>query len=352
LRIPKLCHHRRSGQWYVTDPNTKREVYFGIDRMAAQTAYGEWVRNFTQGGSAVDHGLTMAELIGRYLDHCAIYYRNTAGRATSEINAIRASIEPIIASWPEEPASGANRAWLKSVREGWVEADLSRKTINSYVSRIRRMFRWAAVEDLIPAGIVADLAILPNLPKGRSNAKELPPVAPVAWSDVVATMRHLPISYRLMIQIQWHTGCRPGELVNMRLSELDRTSKPWVFRPSAHKGSHRGRHREIVIGPRARRILSGLLVGLEGDDPIWPHLSGSGPMTVNGLGKAIRLANREHGLTPWTPHQIRHSALTRFRRLADLDTARAIGGHSEHLTTEIYAEQDLGRAKAFLEQHG
>lgn len=352
MKIPKLCLHRRSGQWYVTDPATKREQYFGNDRMAAQTAYGEWVRKFTQGGFQVDHGLTMAELVGRYLDHCEIYYRNSAGRPTSEIAAVKASLEPIIAAWPEEPASGANRAWLRSIREMWLEADLSRKTINSYVSRIRRMFRWAAVEDLVPAGVVADLAILPNLPKGRSTARELPPVEPVAWSDVVATMRHLPISYRLMIQIQWHTGCRPGELVNMRLSELDRKTKPWVFRPSAHKGSHRGRLREIVIGPRARRILSGLLVGLQGDDAVWPHLSGNGAMTVNGLGKAIRLANREHGLTAWTPHQIRHTALTRFRKLADLDTARTIGGHTEASTTEIYAELDLEKAKAFLEQHG
>jgi integrase len=352
LRIPKLCHHRRSGQWYVTDPNAKREIYFGADRMAAQTAYGEWVRNFTQGGAAVDHGLTMAELIARYLEHAEIYYRKASGRPTSELNAIKAAVEPIVASWPEEPASGANRAWLKGVREGWVEADLSRKTINSYVSRIRRMFRWAAVEDLVPASVYADLAILPSLPKGRSMAKELPPVAPVAWADVVATMRRLPVPYRLAIQLLWHTGARPGELVGMRLSELDRSSRPWVFRPGSHKGSHRGRVREVVIGPRARRVLGGLLVGLDGDDAIWGNPGPFTGMTVNALGKAIRLANRKAGLAAWTPHQIRHSALTRFRKLADLDTARTIGGHSEQSVTEIYAEADLGKAKAFLEKFG
>lgn len=320
--------------------------------MAAQTAYGEWVRRFTQGSLELDHGLTMAELVGRYLAHCEIYYRDAAGRPTSEICAIQASLAPIIAAWSEEPASGANKAWLRSVREVWLSADLSRKTINSYVSRIRRMFRWAALEDLVPESVVATLAMVPQLPKGRSLAKEFPPVRPVEWSDVVATLRHLPIAYRLLIQVQWHCGARPGELVNMRLSEIDRKSKPWVFRPTEHKGSHKGRIREIVLGPRARRILTGLMVGLKGDDPIWPHLSGNGPMTVNGLGKAIRQINREHGLTSWTPHQIRHSALTRFRKLADLDTARTIGGHTETSTTEIYAEQDLKKAKAFLERHG
>ncbi|QDS99496.1 IS66 family transposase [Adhaeretor mobilis] len=56
---------------------------------------------------------------------------------------------------------------LKSVRQSMLDADLVRKTINKHVQLIRRMFRWAAEEELIPASVPQALMMVAGLRKGR-----------------------------------------------------------------------------------------------------------------------------------------------------------------------------------------
>ena len=40
---------------------------------------------------------------------------------------------------------------LQAIQQRMVEADLSRRTINDHVARIKRMFKWAVAQELIPA---------------------------------------------------------------------------------------------------------------------------------------------------------------------------------------------------------
>jgi integrase len=47
----------------------------------------------------------------------------------------------------------------------------------------------------------------------------------------------------------------------------------------------------------------------------------------------------------WTPNQLRHNAGTRFRKKYGIEVARILLGHRKLNTTEIYAEQDLNRAR-------
>jgi integrase len=46
----------------------------------------------------------------------------------------------------------------------------------------------------------------------------------------------------------------------------------------------------------------------------------------------------------WHPHQLRHSAATRLRKLFGAELARIVLGHSSLAVTEIYAERDLALA--------
>jgi site-specific recombinase XerC len=55
----------------------------------------------------------------------------------------------------------------------------------------------------------------------------------------------------------------------------------------------------------------------------------------------LKAWHRQHR---WHPNQIRHTFATRVRKEFDLDTARALLGHSKAEVTEIYAERDRGRA--------
>jgi len=50
----------------------------------------------------------------------------------------------------------------------------SRRYINDHVGRIRRMFRWAASEELLPVAAYEALRSVEGLRKGRCGARETP----------------------------------------------------------------------------------------------------------------------------------------------------------------------------------
>jgi integrase len=54
----------------------------------------------------------------------------------------------------------------------------------------------------------------------------------------------------------------------------------------------------------------------------------------------------------WHPNQLRHSAATRIRREFELETAKAVLGHSSVVPTQIYAEQDMEAARRAMEKLG
>lgn len=54
------------------------------------------------------------------------------------------------------------------------------------------MFKWAAGEELIPAGIAQALTMVAGLRRGRTEARETSPVLPVEENVVDATLPFLP----------------------------------------------------------------------------------------------------------------------------------------------------------------
>lgn len=158
----------------------------------------------------------------------------------------------------------------------------------------------------------------------------------------------------------------------------------WVYELAEHKTAHHGHRRVVPIGPKAQAILKPWLKA----DPAAPIFS---PREAMEARNAERRKNRKTPMRPshrcrqrkakpqlqpaerytvcsyrraiyrgcdlakiprWHPHQLRHSAATRIRREYDLETARAILGHSSPVVLEIYAEQDLKTAWAVMEKIG
>jgi integrase len=58
---------------------------------------------------------------------------------------------------------------------------------------------------------------------------------------------------------------------------------------------------------------------------------------------------RDHS---WHPNQLRHTRGTEIRKLAGLDAARAVLGHTTPVITEVYAELDLTTAEAIMKEIG
>jgi hypothetical protein len=103
------------------------------------------------------------------------------------------------------------------------------------------------------------------LRKGKGQARENPRVRPVAPAIVEATLPHLPVTVRAMVEVQWLCGGRPQDIEQMLPIDIDMRSAVWEYRPRRYKTEHHNdgnlpeRERVVILGPRAQAILRPLL---------------------------------------------------------------------------------------------
>src|SRR5207248_728808 len=93
-------------------------------------------------------------------------------------------------------------------------------------------------EELVPVGVHAALLRVKGLKRGKSAARETPRVRPVPDAHVQKVLAVVPPTVRAMIEVQWLSGCRPQDVVQMRPCDLDTTGPVWEYRPRGHKGEH------------------------------------------------------------------------------------------------------------------
>src|SRR5262249_48069796 len=151
---------------------------------------------------------------------------------------------------------------LKAVRQTMVEAGLCRGVINQRGGRVRRVFRWAVGNELVPSTVLQGLQAVRGLQRGRSQARGAEPVKAGPGPFVNATLPFLLPPVAAMVSLQLVTGMRPGEVAILRGIDLDMTGPVWLYRPGSdrgpegtHKTAYRGHRRVIPIGPRGQQII-------------------------------------------------------------------------------------------------
>ena len=73
-------------------------------------------------------------------------------------------------------------------------------------------------------------------------------------------------------------------------------------------------------------------------------------MTKQGI--ELEPAKEVRIIPQWHPHQLRHTAATRLRRQYGLEAARCILGQTTLTAAQVYAEQDVQRARQIMAQVG
>jgi site-specific recombinase XerD len=221
-------------------------------------------------GAADNEGLTMAELLAAYMEFAARYYVDADRKPTKELAVLKYAVKPVRELYAHTPAAEFGPLALKAVRRHMIDADLSRALVNRRVGAVKRAFKWAVSEELVPPSVYEALRSVAGLERGRTDAREAEPVGPVDDATVDATLPHLPSHVRAMVELMRHTGMRPGEVCAMTLNQVERGAV-WTYRPARHKTAYRGRGRAIPLGPKARAVLSAFLAGrvLEPDEPIF-----------------------------------------------------------------------------------
>lgn len=255
-RVPSYRQHKPSNQAVV--PLNGRDVHLGKWRSQAskdeyQRVVGEWLAN---GRSLPEENgsLTVAQVARRFWEFAKTYYRKN-GRATSELDEYRLTIRQLRQLYGSTSAREFGPLKSKTVREAKIDSGLSRGVVNHRMSRLRRIFKWAASEELVPPSVFHGLSSVEGLRKGRTTAREPEPVLPVTDEAVEATIPWLQPVVAEMIRFQRYTGCRPAEVCIIRPCDVDMSGDVWVYRPESHKTEHRGRKRVICIGPKGQEVL-------------------------------------------------------------------------------------------------
>jgi integrase len=421
-RVPTYRRHKQSGQAIVTLPDglgNRRDVLLGQygtaeSRKEYARVIAEWEasgRQLPQSAAEQVADLTVNELLLRYWKHAEGYYRKN-GEPTSQLERVRLSLKPVKALYGHTAAKVFGPLALKAVRERMVQNGWRRGYVNSCVGCVKRMFKWAVENELVPASVYHGLQAVPGLKKGRSLAKETERVRPVADDLVDAVLPHLLPPVRAMVQVQRLSGMRPCEVILMRPCDVDRSrGKTWVYCPESHKTEHHDITRAIFLGPQAQEVIKPFLDGrapgaylFSPREATEAYLAGAGRNVHHGRKRepgnryttcsydhAVRKAcdrafpppehlrpraepgkrpeSREAflaGLTPeqkaelaawrkahrWAPNQLRHTKATEIRREAGLDAARAVLGHRSASMTETYAELDASKASQVMEKLG
>jgi integrase len=198
---------------------------------------------------------SVAGLVREYLAHARRYYVSPDGQQSGEADRIAIAMRPLIEHCPALPVERFGPLALKDYRDRMIEADLCRSYVNKRVNMVRRMFRWAVEEELVPPSVFHGLQAVMGLRRGRSGAREGEPVRPIAEAWVRRTMEFMQPVVAAMVELQMLTGMRPGEVCILRPMDVDRRGKVWLYTPADHKTAHHGHKRVVPIGPRGQEVL-------------------------------------------------------------------------------------------------
>ena len=191
-RFPSYRHHRRSGQAVVT--LSGKDFYLGpYGSRASHAAYDKVITEWLANGRRLPESptdarldMTITELIAAYWGHAETYYSKN-GVPTSEQSLIKLAMRPLRQLYGSDSASDFGPLALKAVRKKMVDQSICRTSINAFVDRIKRMFRWAVENELVSPEVYHGLQAVSGLRRGRCEARESVPVKPVpdAFVDAI-----------------------------------------------------------------------------------------------------------------------------------------------------------------------
>ena len=255
LRTPQYRLHKAKGLAVVTIAG--RDVYLGKHGSAAsKQKYRKLVAEYLQRDGVSQQNsqdeITVAEVMTAYLAHAKRYYRKN-GQQTREHGHAKEICRAIRKIYGKSLAKDFGPLALKTVRQVFIDDRIARRHINKQVDRIKRMFKWAAAEELISSDIPQALSMVVGLRAGRTEAPERAPILPIDDKAIEAAIAHMQSIIADMVKFQRATGCRPEECCSLRPCELDRSGDVWIYKLTSHKTEHHGRQRTDLRRPTSPR---------------------------------------------------------------------------------------------------
>ena len=370
--IPSYCRKKNStGKYYAYVYINGNRIGLGQDGPESKQKYeatiAEWLANGKHLPSN-NHDITIKSLCERYLTFAKGYYTES-----NEYESFERVSKILISLYGTDNANNFGPKKLQAVRQKMILKGWQRSSINKQTQRTRAIFRWAEANELIERGMSEYLSTLAPLKKGRCpGVPEGKNVKPAHIEDIEAIQPYVSRQVWAMIQLQLLTGARPGEIVLLKLADIDRSEIVWIFRPERHKNEYRDIEREIYIGKQAQSIITNFLFGKHPSDYIFSPADANreakqrtaagsrrknqkanlkstdrtigSHYTTHSYRRAIKRGCEKAGVESWSPNQLRHNAATIIRKEYGLEAAQIMLGHTRADVTQIYAERDREKA--------
>ena len=247
----------------------------------------------------------------------------------------------------------ASRDDLVDFLAGLYRQKLESRTVARNLVTLRNFFRFAQVQDLIPADPSINLES-PKIRRSLPGYLRLEEIEKLLSQANVKTT--LGLRDRAMLEMLYSTGLRVSELIGLRVADLD--AKVGCVR-CLGKGD---KERIVPVGRKALNIIEKYLREAR------PQLFSKGKkesspaLFVNrrgvrlsrvGVWKILSGYGRRAGLrVPLTPHMLRHSFATHLLEGgADLRSVQLMLGHADISTTQIYTHVVEERLKQIYKAH-
>ena len=243
MQFPKLCRQKTKYSDLAFVRLNGQKHYLGVygTPESEENYYritAEWlVAKRTPSTSKTE--VTVNHLVTVFLDHAKTYYVKN-GRTTETYNHFVRISEKLTKLYGSLPVDKFSPATLDTLRQLLIDGrqstnkidkpePLSRKYVNQCIERLRLIFKWGVAKDLVKPETHYALCQLAGLKKGRSKAKELPRIKPVADDVVDKTLPFLPSVVVAMVKLQRLAGMRPGEVRSMRFCDIITDDTEWLI---------------------------------------------------------------------------------------------------------------------------
>jgi integrase len=220
----------------------------------------------------------------------------------------------------------------------------SRNTVNRQVKRLRAIIRWGVSWELVSASVVDALDTVASLTASETTAHEAKPRMAVPDADFQAVRLALREKHRDMLDLLSLTGARPGELLKLTTGMIERTEPVWRCELVEHKTAHRGKRRVLFFNAAAQLILRKYLQA----DPDARLLK----MRRDNFGHTIKRACIRAGVTPFCPHQVRHTVATKLVDEIGTEGTQRLMGHATAAMTAHYSKAAEKQARDAVERLG
>ena len=257
---------------------------------------------------------------------------------------------------------------MRTVRDQLVKSGrFCRGMVNSYTTKLIRIFVWGAEEEYVSAAVAGALKMIKPLPKGEPGTFDNPKRRNVSDEIIRRTLAFLSKTIAAMVMLQRLLGCRPSEIFNMRVGDIVRDADPelWFYIPGQHKTQRLyedvDEEKIIPLGKPEQAILAPFLEGKRPEAAVFSPKAESKSGRAgefynrssyrNAVQRGVKRANRklaegEKPIPMWSPYQLRHQAATSLSKQKDGDKlAAALLDHTSVSTTARYIHERLEKRK-------